>query len=190
MANYNSLEEMLNTTENMQHLVVSTGHDDDTGTQPAVSADAHRHVVLQSPGPQFRANGVPSRRNGHIRAKHGVIPHINVGIIHQLQAGIDIHILAQMHMMAAPVGKVGRFDIAVLPHFRKQALEHFRPLCLKPPGCAVVFVHQIQIAQLFFHNGGIIGPVDIAAVDLFPFRHIRKPSCHSRRCEPHCHLRR
>ena len=32
MANYNSLEEMLNTTENMQHLVVSTGHDDDTMT--------------------------------------------------------------------------------------------------------------------------------------------------------------
>ena len=32
MANYSSLEEMLNTTENMQHLVVSTGHDDDTMT--------------------------------------------------------------------------------------------------------------------------------------------------------------
>ena len=32
MANYSSIEEMLNTTENMQHLVVSTGHDDDTMT--------------------------------------------------------------------------------------------------------------------------------------------------------------
>ena len=32
MANYSSLEEMLNTTENMQHLVVSIGHDDDTMT--------------------------------------------------------------------------------------------------------------------------------------------------------------
>ena len=32
MANYSYIEEMLNTTENMQHLVVSTGHDDDTMT--------------------------------------------------------------------------------------------------------------------------------------------------------------
>lgn len=32
MANYESLEEMLNTTENMEHLVVSSGHDDDTMT--------------------------------------------------------------------------------------------------------------------------------------------------------------
>lgn len=32
MADYSSLEEMLNTTENMQHLVVNTGHDDDTMT--------------------------------------------------------------------------------------------------------------------------------------------------------------
>lgn len=32
MANYDSIEEMLNTTENMQHLVVSSSHDDDTMT--------------------------------------------------------------------------------------------------------------------------------------------------------------
>lgn len=32
MANYESLEEMLSTTENMEHLVVSSGHDDDTMT--------------------------------------------------------------------------------------------------------------------------------------------------------------
>ena len=32
MANYDSIEEMLNTTENMQHLVVSSPHDDDTMT--------------------------------------------------------------------------------------------------------------------------------------------------------------
>ena len=32
MANYESLEEMLNTTENMEHLVVGRGHDDDTMT--------------------------------------------------------------------------------------------------------------------------------------------------------------
>lgn len=32
MANYESIEEMLSTTENMEHLVVSSGHDDDTMT--------------------------------------------------------------------------------------------------------------------------------------------------------------
>ena len=32
MANYRCIEEMLNTTDNMQHLVVSTGHDDDIMT--------------------------------------------------------------------------------------------------------------------------------------------------------------
>lgn len=32
MANYESLEEMLSTIENMEHLVVSSGHDDDTMT--------------------------------------------------------------------------------------------------------------------------------------------------------------
>lgn len=32
MINYDSIEEMLNTTENMQHLVVSSPHDDDTMT--------------------------------------------------------------------------------------------------------------------------------------------------------------
>ena len=61
----------------------------------------------------------------HIRAEHGIVPHINVGIIYQRQVEIGIDAMTEMHMPATEVCMQRRLDIAVLPNFREHFFQHF-----------------------------------------------------------------
>ena len=142
-----------------------TGHDDNTGTQPAVAANAHRQIVLQCLLPEDRINGMACGSQHHVGSQHAVIPDIDMGIIHQLQSCIDIHILAQMDMMTAPVTEVGRLHVGTLTHFCKKLTQQVLPLFKIQTGGAVIFVHKVQIRQLLTNDLITVGEIDITGMD-------------------------
>ena len=69
-------------------------------------------VVRGLSGPQRRVHRVGAGAEHHVWPEQHIVPHINIGVIHQGQAEIGIDIVAEMHVFAGPVGVQRRLDVA------------------------------------------------------------------------------
>ena len=108
------------------HGVITDGNtrqDDGSSPDPAVAADADRVVDLIALLPQRRIRGMRPGSQDHMRAKHGSISHIDMGIIHNSEAEIGINKVSEMNMSTAPVGMKRRLHIAAFTDFSKHLLQ-------------------------------------------------------------------
>jgi hypothetical protein len=77
------------------HRIIPNGntrHHDHASTQPAVASNADGQIVLVCFLPQFRQDRVVCGCKDTVRTYHGVLPDVDMGIIHagQPEVGIDI----------------------------------------------------------------------------------------------------
>ena len=139
--------------------------------QPAVAANADRHVVLIVPLPQRAEQGMPCRGKDHVGRKHGVVPHIDVGVVHQGQVEVGVDVAAEVDVTAPKVGMQGWLDVAALAdlgkHFPQQGGT---PGKLAGTGLVEV-VEFFQAGGLLPDDVGIVREIQVPAVHLFFFGH-------------------
>ena len=103
--------------------MVTPGTHDHASTQPAVASDADGQIVLVCFLTQFRQDRVVCGCKDTVRAYHGVLPDVDMGIIHAGQPEVGIDIIVHVNMLSAPVGVKRRLDpaacAALCKHFFK-----------------------------------------------------------------------
>ena len=114
--------------------------------------------------------------HGDVGAEHGVIAHIDVGIVHQGQTEIGIDVAAEVDMMTAHVGVQGRLNVAALAQLREHLPQQLFPLAKLCGAGVVEIIEPIQPAQLILHDGRIVGEIDVSGVEQVTLIH-RKTSC-------------
>ena len=100
---------------------------------------------------------MPCGCNDAVGAEHGVISHINVGVIHYGEVEVGIHVFAEMAVFSAPIGMKRRFNVTIVPDFSKHFFEHFGALFLFRRTCHVEIIQTVKALQLLGHNGIVIG---------------------------------
>ena len=105
-----------------------------------------------------------SRGNDDVRSDHGVVAHINMGVVHHRQIKVGIDVAAKVDMPSAPVGVEGRLNIAPLPDLRKHLLQQ-RPLLLSPGRLQmIVLIEKIQAGRLLLKKIPVRGQIERASV--------------------------
>ena len=112
------------------------------------------------------------RGNHHIGAQLGVVPHVDVGVVHQGDVEVAVDVLAEVDVVPAPVGVEGGLHVAALAYLRQHLLQQGGPLfLLQRPGLVEV-VQPVQILELFRQNGIVHGQIQLAAVYFLAHTHL------------------
>ena len=114
--------------------------------------------------------------DGHVGAQHGMIPNIDMGVIHQCQIKISINSFSKMYMAAAEIRAQGRFYIAPFPDFSKHLLQHSCPLF---PFCRpghIKIIETVKPPGLLLHDFRITREIKLPCVQpVFHFAHLYLP---------------
>ena len=117
--------------------------------------------------PELRQNGMPRRGESHIRAEHGLIPHVNMGVVHHGQIEIGVNAIAPVAVPAAEIGVKGRLNIAVFPDFGKHFLHQALALLLLQGAGLVVLIKQLQTLKLLRQNLFVPRKIELPGVHFF-----------------------
>ena len=117
-------------TARAHHYVVSdgdAGQDDGARADPAVSADVYGSIVLVCLLTQFEQNGVSRRGDDDAGAEHGIVAHVNVGVVHAGQVVVCVCVVAEVYVIFVEVCVKRRLDAASLADLGKHFAQHPLP---------------------------------------------------------------
>ena len=131
----------------------------------------YRGVILASLFPQARQDGVPCRCNRNVRAEHGVIPYVDMGIVHHGQIEVCVHALAEVHVPAAPICVKRGLYIAPLPYLGKHLLQKRISFAFFRRAGLVILVLQLKSLFLLSYRLFVTAQIQLARMKHLEFFH-------------------
>ena len=100
-----------------------------------------------------------------VRANHGMLPDVDMGIIHAGQPEVGIDIIVHVNVLSAPIGMKWRLDPAACAALCKHFFQKLRPFCVFRRAGMIVIIQPLHAKLLLCHDGIIRGVIDLLAVD-------------------------
>ena len=126
-----------------------------------------RHVILIPLLAKLRQNRVSCSGNDDIRSKHGIIPHVDMRVVHTGEIEVCIDIVAKVNMRTSEIGMKRRFDVTALADFRKHFFQHGLALF---PLCRTGHIELIETVKTFclpFRNLPVKREIKFSCVHFF-----------------------
>ena len=120
----------------------------------------HIQIVLQSLFAQSGQNGVRSRGNCDVGGDHGHVADVDVGVIHEGEVEVGVHLFPEVYIFPCPVCIEGRLNEAAFADLCEHFLHELFHARLIAESEGVVLFEQTCAGGLFAQDFFVCGVVD------------------------------